>query len=87
MRSVCQKLFEQYLKNDPLRENVYFQTGNIMVLVETRQWKLAYSTLEKARFDLNDEHAMIIEVPGEHGAHLIPWHMVLRITVNEGIHH
>ena len=29
---------------------------------------------------------MIIEVPGEHGAHLVPYHMLLRITVNEGVH-
>ena len=82
MQTVCKKLFQQYLQKDPTRENVYFQTGNTMVLVETRQWKLAYSPLEKAKFDLNDESAIMIEVPGERGAHLVPWRMVLRITVN-----
>jgi len=86
MRSVCQKMFQKLLKTDPVRENVYYQTGNTMVIVETRQWKLAYSPLEKTKFDVNDEHAMIIEVPGEHGAHLVPWNMVLRITVNEAAH-
>jgi hypothetical protein len=84
MHNVCQKLFDKYLKKDPSRENVYFQTGNIMVIVETRQWKLAYSQLEKAKFDVSDPHAILIDVPGEHGTHLVPWNMVLRITVNEG---
>ena len=87
MRSICEKVFQRYLKPDITREHVYFQTGDTMVLVESRQWKLAYSALERARFDVNDEHALIIEVPGEHGVHLVPWHMVLRITVNEGGHH
>jgi hypothetical protein len=87
MQAVCQKLFQQYLQKDPARENVYFQTGDTMVLVETRQWKLAYSSLEKAKFDLTSESAIVIEVPGERGAHLIPWHMVLRITVNRGTGH
>jgi len=84
MQTVCKKLFQQYLQKDPTRENVYYQTGETMVLVETRQWKLAYSPLEKAKFDVNDGDAIIIEVPGEHGAHLVPWNMVLRITVNRG---
>jgi hypothetical protein len=87
MRSVCEKLFQRLLKKDPSQANVYYQTGNTQVIVETRQWKLAYSPLEKTKFDISDENAMIIDVPGEHGAHLVPWHMVLRITVNEGIHH
>lgn len=87
MQAVCQKLFQQYLQKDPVRENVYFQTGDTMVLVESRQWKLAYSPLEKAKFDLNSESAILIEVPGERGTHLIPWHMVLRITVNRGTGH
>jgi hypothetical protein len=82
MQAACKKLFQQYLQKDPTRENVYFQTGDTMVLVETRQWKLAYSPLEKAKFDLTDESAIVIEVPGERGAHLVPWNMVLRITVN-----
>lgn len=87
MQTVCKKVFQQYLQKDPARENVYFQTGDTMVLVETRQWKLAYSSLEKAKFDVNDESAMVIEVPGERGAHVVPWHMVLRITVNQGAGH
>jgi hypothetical protein len=86
MHSVCKKLFQRYLKADPTRENVFFQTGDIMVLVESRQWKLAYSALEKCKFDVSDEHALLIDVPGEHGTHLVPWHMVLRITVNQGGH-
>jgi len=86
MRTVCQKMFQKLLKPDPTREAVYYQTGTTMVIVETRQWKLSYSPLEKAKFDVNDENAMIIEVPGEHGAHLVPWHMVLRITVNEAVY-
>ena len=84
MQNVCKKLFNQYLQKDPTRENVYYQTGDTMVIVETRQWKLAYSPLEKAKFDVNDDDAIIIEVPGEYGAHLVPWNMVLRITVNRG---
>jgi hypothetical protein len=86
MRSVCERMFQRLLQKDQTRENVYYQTGRTAVIVETRQWKLAYSPLEKAKFDVSDEHAMIIEVPGEHGAHLVPYHMLLRITVNEGAH-
>ena len=83
MRNVCEKLFKRYLKMNPTRPNVYFQTGGTMVIVESRQWKLAYSSLEKAQFDITDDHAMIIEVPGEHGAHMVPWHVLVRVTVNE----
>ncbi|MBI4902096.1 MAG: hypothetical protein HY820_00570 [Acidobacteria bacterium] len=54
-----------------------------MVIVETRQWKLAYSPMEKTRFDIGDDHALLLEVPSENGVHLVPWHMVLRITVTE----
>ncbi len=86
MRSVCENLFQRMLQQDHSRENVYYQTGKTQVIVETRQWKLAYSPLEKTKFDVSDEYAMIIEVPGEHGAHLVPYHMLLRITVNEGMH-
>ena len=82
MHTVCKQLFQQYLQKDSARENVYYQTGDTMVLVETRQWKLAYSPLEKAKFDLNHDSAIVIEVPGERGAHMVPWNMVLRITVN-----
>lgn len=84
MRSVCEKLFMKYLKPNPARPNTYFQAGQTMVMIESRQWKLAYSPLEKATFDLSDENAILIEVPGDHGVHLVPWHMVLRITVSEG---
>ena len=84
MRAICTKLFQQYLQKDSTRQDVYYQTGNTMVLVETRQWKLAYSPLEKAKFDISDDNAIVIEVPGEHGAHLVPWHMLLRITINQG---
>ncbi|MEQ1886794.1 MAG: hypothetical protein ABL967_17160 [Bryobacteraceae bacterium] len=86
MRSVCEKLFQAKLKSVPTRPSVYFQTGQTMVMIESRQWKLAYSPLEKATFDVSDEHALWIDVPSEHGVHLIPWHMVLRITVTEGVH-
>jgi hypothetical protein len=84
MRSVCEKLFMRLLKPCPGRPNVYFQTGQTMVMLESRQWKLAYSPLEKAKFDLSDESAILVEVPGDHGVHLVPWHMILRITVSEG---
>jgi len=84
MRSVCEKVFTRFLKTNPGRPGVYFQTGQTMVMVESRQWKLAYSPLEKAMFDLSDENAILIEVPGDHGVHLVPWHMILRITVSEG---
>jgi hypothetical protein len=84
MRSVCERLFMRFLKTNPGRPNVYFQTGQTMVMLESRQWKLAYSPLEKVMFDLSDESALLVEVPGEHGVHLVPWHMILRITVNEG---
>ncbi len=86
MRSVCEKLFKQRLREYPNRANTYFQTGQTMVMVESRQWKLAYAPLEKAVFDVSDEAALVIEVPGDHGMHLIPWHMILRITVTEGGH-
>jgi hypothetical protein len=84
MRSVCEKLFKQRLKANPARPNAYLQAGHTMVMVESRQWKLAYSPLEKVTFDLSDEHSLQIEVPGDHGVHLVPWHMILRITVHEG---
>ncbi len=87
MRSVCEKLFTKYLKPSPGRAGAYFQGGQTMVMVESRQWKLAYSPLEKAVFDVSDESALWIEVPGDHGVHLVPWHMILRITVSEGGHH
>lgn len=83
MRSVCEKLFVRFLKQNPGRPNVYFQAGHTQVMLESRQWKLAYSPLEKAMFDLSDEHAILIEVPGDRGVHLIPWHMIVRITVSE----
>jgi hypothetical protein len=86
MRSVCEKLFMQRLKAVPARPNTYIQLGQTMVMVESRQWKLAYSPLEKAVFDISDEHTLIIEVPGDHGVHLIPWHVILRMTVTEGVH-
>ncbi|MEQ1948642.1 MAG: hypothetical protein ABL995_15745 [Bryobacteraceae bacterium] len=86
MRSVCEKLFQQKLKAVPTRPSVYFQTGQTMTMIESRQWKLAYSPLEKATFDVSDEHALWIDVPGERGVHLIPWHMILRITITEGSH-
>jgi hypothetical protein len=87
MRAVCEKLFMRYLKPCPGRQNVYFQTGQTMVMMESRQWKLAYSPLEKATFDVSDENAILVEVPGDHGVHLVPWHMILRITVTEGGQH
>ena len=56
-----------------------------MVIVETRQWKMSYSPTERARFDLSDDGALFIEVSDEeNGVHMIPWNILLRITVNEG---
>lgn len=67
------------------RAGVFVQTGRTMVVVESRQWKLSYSPMEKVKFDLTDEGSLLIEVPGDdNGVHLIPWTMILRITVNEG---
>ena len=87
MRSVCEKVFMRYLKPCPGRQGTYFQAGQTMVMVESRQWKLAYSPLEKVTFDISDEHAILVDVPGDRGVHLIPWHMILRITVHEGAGH
>ena len=84
MRSVCEMLFKRYLKPSPGRPNTYFQAGHTMVMIESRQWKLAYSQLEKVTFDLSDEHAILLEVPGDCGVHLVPWHAVIRVTVSEG---
>lgn len=83
MRSVCEKLFMQRLRPCPGKPNTYVQAGQTMVMIESRQWKLAYSPLEKVTFDLSDEHALLLEVPGDHGVHLVPWNMILRITVHE----
>jgi len=87
MRSVCEKLFLKRLKANPTLPNTYTQAGRTMVMVESRQWKLAYSPLERATFDLSDEYALLIDVPGDHGVHLVPWHMILRVTVSEGGQH
>ena len=84
MRALCEKLFQQKLKVVPTRPQVYFQTGQTMLMIESRQWKLAYSPLEKATFDVSDDQALWIDVPSERGVHLIPWHMILRITITEG---
>ena len=85
MRASCEKLFQRYLKKFDGRQSVYVQPGRIMVIVETRQWKMSYSPIERARFDLSDDGALFIEVSGEeNGVHMIPWNMLLRITVNEG---
>lgn len=86
MRSVCEKIFKQKLKSVPTRPTSYFQAGQTMVMIESRQWKLAYSPMEKAIFDLSEEAALVIDVPNEHGVHMIPWNMILRITVTEGAH-
>jgi hypothetical protein len=87
MRSVCEKLFMKRLKANPAAPGTYIQTGKTMVMVESRQWKLAYSPLEKATFDLSDENALLIDVPADRGSHLVPWNMILRITVVEGGEH
>jgi len=86
LRNVCERVFRTHLKPSPNRPNCYFQTGQTQVMIESRQWKLAYSPLEKATFDLSDECAMVIEVPGDKGVHMVPWHMVLRVSVNQGGH-
>ncbi len=85
MRSSCEKVFQRYLKRFDGRAGVYVQAGRTMVIIETRQWKLSYSPMERAKFDVSDEGALFIEVSGEeNGVHMIPWNMLLRITVNEG---
>lgn len=84
MRSVCETLFKRYLKPCPGRPSTYFQAGRTMVMLESDKWKLAYSQLEKVTFDLSDEHAIVLEVPGDQGVHLVPWHALVRITVSEG---
>jgi hypothetical protein len=85
LRASCEKVFMRYLKRFEGRPGVFVQTGRVMVIVESRQWKLSYSPMEKAKFDLSDEGALFIEVQGEeNGVHMIPWNMLLRITVNEG---
>lgn len=85
IRAACEKLFTRYLKKMEGRAGVFVQSGSTMVVVETRQWKLSYSPMERVKFDLSDEGALFVEVPGDdNGVHLIPWTMLLRITVNEG---
>ncbi len=84
MRSACEQLFQKYLKPYPERPNCFIQAGQTQVMVESRQWKLAYSPLEQVVYDIGSEHGMILEVPGDRGAHVINWNMVLRITVHEG---
>jgi hypothetical protein len=84
MRSVCEALFKKHLNPAPGRPNGYIQTGQTMVMIESRQWKLAYSPLEKVVFDLTDENAIVLEVPGDHGVHLVPWHVIIRITISSG---
>jgi hypothetical protein len=86
MRSVCEKVFKQRLKACPGRPNAFVQSGETMVMVESRQWKLAYSPLERVTFDVSDESALLLEVPGDRGIHVVPWHMILRITIHEGGH-
>ena len=86
VRSVCERVFTKYLRPTPGRPNCYFQAGRTQVMIESRQWKLAYSPLEKVVYDLSDESAMVLEVPGDNGVHVVPWHMVLRISVNDGGH-
>jgi hypothetical protein len=82
MRATVEAVFDKYLDPVPDRPGFYTQSGKTMVLVESRQWKLAYSPLERVTFDLNDEYAIVLDVPTDHGVHIIPWHMVLRITVS-----
>jgi hypothetical protein len=83
MRAVCERVFKQHLKPSPNRQDAYFQSGKSMVVVESRQWKMAYSPLEKVTYDIADANAMVIEVPGDNGVHVVPWNMILRITVSE----
>ena len=85
LRKVCEKIFTKYLKPTPNRPNCYFQAGQTQVMIESRQWKLAYSPLEKVTYDLSDESAIVLEIPSE-GIHLVPWNVVLRVSVNQGGH-
>lgn len=85
IRNACEKLFARYLKKMEGRAGVFMQSGRTMVVVETRQWKLSYSPMERVKFDLTDEAVLFVEVPGDdNGVHMIPWNMLLRITVSEG---
>ena len=85
MQAACEKLFKRYLKLVPGRDRVFAAQGRVMVIVETRQWKLSYSSLEGVSFDISDPGGLFIEMSKEDkGQHLIPWGQLLRITVNEG---
>ena len=86
MRSVCETMFKRLLKPSPGKPNCYIQSGQTMVMVESDKWKLAYSQLERVTFDISDEHALIMDVPGDHGVHLVPWHVIVRITITDGAH-
>jgi hypothetical protein len=87
MRSLCEKLFTRYLKPVQGRPNCYHQIGETQVMIESRQWKLAYSPREKVVFDLSDESGLVLEVPGDRGAHLVAWPVIIRVTVHEGVGH
>lgn len=84
MRTVCEQLFQRYLRPIPNRPGCYIQVGQTQVMVESAQWKLAYSPLEKVVYDLSSEHGLLLEVPGDRGTHLVNWNRVVRITVHEG---
>ena len=84
MRSVCEQLFQRYLKPVAGRPGCYAQAGQTQVMIESAQWKLAYSPLEKVIFDLSNEQALLMDVPGDRGTHLVNWGRMLRITVHEG---
>jgi hypothetical protein len=56
-------------------------------MLESAQWKLAYSPLEKVVFDLSSEYALLLDVPSDRGTHLVNWNRLLRITVHEGAGH
>lgn len=85
MRSAAEKMMKSYLRPVPGRQQVYFQEGRTMVIVESRQWKLSYSRHERVAFDVSDEDALFIELNGEEkGKHCVPWQRILRLTINEG---
>lgn len=84
MRSSAEKLFDKYLQPVAGRKLVYTPKGQLTVIVETRQWKLSFATMERALFDVNDEGSLFIEAQAENGVHMIPWSQVLRVTVHQG---
>lgn len=54
IRAACEKLFSRYLKKFEGRAGVFVQCGRTRVVVESRQWQLSYSPMERVKFDPTD---------------------------------